>query len=123
MIYDKYIFFSENNVKIQQIESEVKMSSFDLIEYARRAQSAEELIKLARAEKIELSEEDAQIYFERWHDSAAVSDDELDAVSGGVDQAAENFVCEFCGSCNLGTVLTGGFYCYDCNKLCNGKKL
>ena len=54
------------------------MTPFDLIEQAKRAKSVEELIALAREDKIELSEEDARIYFERWHE-AVISEDDLDA--------------------------------------------
>lgn len=101
------------------------MTPFDLIERAKRAKSVEELIALAREDKIELSEEDARIYFERWHE-AELSEDDLDAATGGMGEANESseaYACEFCGSGNLGTILTGGFYCYDCNRHCTGKKL
>ena len=100
------------------------MALSDLIELAKKAQSVKELVALARKDKIEISEEDARIYFERWHSSYELSDDELDMVGGGAEERpAVKTVCEFCGSDNLGTYLSGGgFYCYGCNRRCMGKK-
>ena len=55
----------------------------ELIEKAKQAKSAEELITLAKENKIELSAEEAKEYFERLNKSGELSDDELDNVSGG----------------------------------------
>ena len=56
-----------------------------LQELALRAQSAEEIEQLARAEGIELSESDAKLWYDRLHgnDSGEISDAELGAVAGG----------------------------------------
>ncbi len=101
------------------------MKPFDLIELAKKANTAEELVALARQGRIELSAEDAQIYFERWHGSCELSDDELDAVGGGTEQFAPNLVCEFClRGDNLGIDLSGGgYYCYSCRRSCRGKRI
>ena len=100
------------------------MTPFDLMELARRADSVEELIRLANEGKIKLSEEDAQIYFERWHGGRELSDDELDAVGGGWSETgSEHVVCEFCrrgDRLSLDVSAGGGFFCERCNRHCNG---
>ncbi len=98
------------------------MTPFDLIELSKRAGSAQELIALAREQRIELSEEDAQIYFDRWHGMGELSDDDLDLVSGGVDQSG-SLVCALCGrSDGLGIDVSGcGYYCYHCRCRCQVK--
>ena len=55
----------------------------ELIAKARAAKSAEELVQLAEENGIELSLTDAKTVFEQLHTNAAVSDDDLEAVSGG----------------------------------------
>ena len=57
----------------------------ELIEKAKAAKSAEELLALAKENGVELTEEEAKTYFEQIGASGAVSDDDLDAVSGGWD--------------------------------------
>ncbi len=99
------------------------MTPFHLIELARRARSAEELIALAKEDKIKLSHDDAQIYFERWHAGEELCDDELEAVGGGVeDHSAGTVVCEFCGGGDLFIDFSGGYYCNKCGKQCWGKQ-
>lgn len=100
------------------------MTPFHLIELARRARSVEELVAFAERDKIKLSCEDAQIYFERWHEGGELSDDELEAVGGGAeDRAAGQVVCEFCLSGNLLIDVSGGYYCNKCSRHCWGKRL
>ena len=55
----------------------------ELIAKAKAATSAEELLALAKENGVELSEEEAKTCFEQLHANAEVSDDELEAVSGG----------------------------------------
>ena len=55
----------------------------ELIAKAKAATSAEELLELAKKNGVELSEEEAKTCFEQLHANAEVSDDELEAVSGG----------------------------------------
>ena len=55
----------------------------ELIEKAKTAKSAEELLELAGANGIELTEEEAKTYFAQLNANGAVADDELDAVAGG----------------------------------------
>ena len=55
----------------------------ELLEKAKTAKTAEELLELAKAENIELTEEQAKEYFATIHASGELSDEELDNVSGG----------------------------------------
>jgi hypothetical protein len=55
----------------------------ELIAKARAAKSAEELLELAGANGVDLTEEEAKICFEQLSANDTVSDDELDVVAGG----------------------------------------
>ena len=55
----------------------------ELIAKAKAAKSAQELLELAKANNVELTEEEAKTYFEQLNANGTVSDDELDAVAGG----------------------------------------
>ena len=57
--------------------------SKELLEKAKTAKTAEELLELAKAENIELTAEQAKEYFATIHASGELSDEELDNVSGG----------------------------------------
>lgn len=99
------------------------MTPFHLIELAQRARTVEELIALAKEDKLKLSFSDAQIYFERWHEGGELCDDDLEAVGGGVeDHAAGQPVCEFCGSGDLLIDVSGGYYCNGCSRHCWGRR-
>ena len=54
-----------------------------LIEKAKSAKTAEELIEFAKVENIELSAEEAAKYFAKLNASGELSDEELDNVAGG----------------------------------------
>ena len=55
----------------------------ELLEKAKSAETAEELRKLAKAEGVELTAEDAEKAFARLYKSGVLADEELDNVSGG----------------------------------------
>lgn len=56
----------------------------EMIEKAKAVKSVDELIDMAQADGLELTPEDAKTYFEMLNPkSGEISDDELDAVSGG----------------------------------------
>ena len=57
--------------------------SKELLEKAKTAKSAEELLELAKAENVELTVEQAKEYFATIHASGELSDEELDNVAGG----------------------------------------
>ena len=104
----------------------------ELIEKAKTAKSAEELLALAKANNVDITEEEAKTYFEQLNANGAVSDDELDAVAGGgscpsdeefkagdLVQAIDGMGCQHCG-CKTGVVsvcLTRPIYAYvKCTK-------
>ena len=65
----------------------------ELITKAKVATNAEELLKIAKANNVEMTEEEAKTYFAQLNANGAVSDDELDIVAGGLgcpDDGEEN---------------------------------
>ena len=115
----------------------------ELIESAKKAKSIEELLALAKENGFELSEEEAKAYYEQFHKTGEMSDDELDNVAGGgcytkdgrmvttVGNWCNNFVCKKCGgNIDMGSVsgsdracgtCGGPVYCNTC-KLCTYEK-
>ena len=67
----------------------------ELIEKARAAKTAEELVEIAKTENIELSAEDAENYFVRLNSEGELADEELDNVSGGGCDGDDNSTPEF----------------------------
>ena len=59
--------------------------SKELIEKAKTAKSAEELLAMAKAENIEMTAEEANKVYAELHKTGELSDEELDNVSGGCD--------------------------------------
>ena len=57
--------------------------SKELIEKAKTAKSAEELLEMAKAENVELTEEEAAKAFAELHKTGDLSDEELSNVAGG----------------------------------------
>ena len=57
--------------------------SNEMIEKAKTAKSAEELLEMAKTEKIELTEEEAVKAFAELHKMGELSYEELDNVAGG----------------------------------------
>ena len=57
--------------------------SKELLEKARTANSAEELLVMAKAESVELTEEQAEKAFAEFNKTGEISDEELDNVAGG----------------------------------------
>ena len=55
----------------------------ELLEKAKQACTAEEIVSLAKENGVELTEEEAKEYFEQLHKSGELSDEELDSVAGG----------------------------------------
>lgn len=60
--------------------------SKELIEKAKTAKTAEELLAMAKAENIEMTAEEAAKVFAQLHKTGELSDEELDNVSGGCDE-------------------------------------
>ena len=63
--------------------------SKELLEKAKTAKTAEELLAMAKAENIELSAEQAAKAFAELNKSGELSDEELDNVSGGCGSGDE----------------------------------
>ena len=57
--------------------------SKELLEKAKQAKTAEELLAMAKAENIELTEEQAAQAFAKMNKNGELSDEELDNVAGG----------------------------------------
>lgn len=57
--------------------------SNELVEKAKQAKSAEELLEMAKAENIALSTEEAEKVFAELNKTGELSDEELDNVAGG----------------------------------------
>lgn len=57
--------------------------SKELLEKAKAAKSAEELLKLAKENGVELTNEESAAYFAQLNKSGELSDEELDNVAGG----------------------------------------
>ena len=57
--------------------------SKELLEKAKTAKTAEELLAMAKAENIELTEEEAAKAFAELNKTGELSDEELDNVAGG----------------------------------------
>ena len=63
--------------------------SKELLEKAKTAKSAEELLAMAKAENIEMTAEEAAKYFAELHKTGELSDEELNNVSGGCGSGDE----------------------------------
>ena len=62
--------------------------SKELIEKAKTAKSAEELLEMAKVENIELNAEEAAQAFAKMNKNGELSDEELDNVAGGCEGGA-----------------------------------
>ena len=71
----------------------------ELITKAKAAKSVEELLELAKASNVELSEEQGKEYFAKLNPTKGeLSDDELDDVSGGGCGESKTKYCPNCNS-------------------------
>ena len=71
----------------------------ELIIKAKAAKSVEDLLELAKASNVELSEEQAKEYFTKLNPTKGeLSDDELDDVSGGGCGESKTKYCPNCNS-------------------------
>ena len=110
----------------------------EILEKARQAKSAEELIALAKENGEELSEEEAAAYFAQLNKSGELSDEELDSVAGGgchkkdgrlvvsYLHSCDQFVCKSCGRSgehthHVGNIVTIDPSCELC-KYCSYEK-
>lgn len=75
------------------------MISEKLLNQAKNAESPEKILELARENGLGISGERAQELYNSWHCEGAISDDELDNVSGGCGISKEH--CPSCKSTNV----------------------
>ena len=86
----------------------------ELIAKARTAKSAEELLELAKANNVELTAEEAKTYFEQLNANGAVSDDELNAVSGGNEEDEKKCFLDWSGDTKSEERTTSPLYSEKC---------
>ena len=84
-----------------------------LIEKAKTAKSAEELLAMAKAESVELTEEQAEKAFAELHKTGELSDEELDNVAGGC--GGEEITEPKYKEGDL-VWISGGFACHTCGR-------
>ena len=87
--------------------------SKELIEKAKTAKSAEELLAMAKAENIEMTAEEAAKYFAELHKTGELSDEGLDNVAGGC--GGEEITEPKYKEGDL-VWISGGFACYTCGR-------
>lgn len=92
----------------------MKLSN-ELLEKAKSARTAEELLEMAKAENVELTENEAERAIERFSKTGEISDDELDNVAGGCG-SDEIVVAPKFEVGDLVSTPEGGFYCGDCRR-------
>jgi hypothetical protein len=93
----------------------------EMIAAAKNAKTHEELFELAKANNVEITEEEAKTYFKQLNAVGEVADDELGAVAGGNDDQdcssddGEDIrrKCPFCG--RKATYIYK--YCQYCGKM------
>jgi len=102
----------------------------EMIEKAKTAKSAEELLALAKDNGVEMTEDEAKTYFAQLNPkSGELDDDDLDNVSGGSCYAGDGrmivtlgYVCpeitlprSRCPNCNTSFMIRDTLNCVDCS--------
>ena len=100
------------------------MTHEEMLLKAKEAKSAEELLAIAKENGMELTEESAKAYYEQFHKTGELDDNELDNVAGGgcrdMQEATFRFytkTCPQCGCADLyerGTVERPYYICSKC---------
>ena len=75
----------------------------ELMAKAREVKSAEELLALAKENDVELTEEQANAYFEQMNKTGELADDELGSVAGGGCYKGNRLVVSYCHKCDWWT--------------------
>ena len=89
----------------------------EMINAIKEAKSVEELIAAAKESDIELTEEQAKEYFDRFHTSGELSDEELTSVAGGCRAYGHLTVTPYyiCGNWSKGDNCKNGKGCINCS--------
>ncbi len=69
----------------------------ELFEKAKKCQSSEELLELAKANGVDLTEEQAAQYYDQMHQEGELSDDELDSAAGGGCYTSDGYLKTIAG--------------------------
>ena len=85
--------------------------SKELLKKAKTAKSAEELLAMAKAESVELTEEQAEKAFAELHKTGEIADEELDNVAGG---CGEEEIPEPKYKIGDRVISSRGFPCHTC---------
>ena len=106
----------------------MKNLSPEVIEKARTAKSAEELLELAKANNVEMTADEAKTYFAQLNPKSGELNDDLDAVAGGgcndderhrenENKVIHTIVCPKCGALGNWSVYhtCQGGYVWECN--------
>ena len=102
----------------------------EMIEKAKTAKSTDELLELAKANGVEITEDDAKSYFAQPNPKyGEIDDDELDNVAGGACYAGDGRMvvtvgyvcadisgCPHCKNSSLRIDASGCVYCNTCNR-------
>ena len=104
----------------------------EMIAQAKNAESAEALQALAKENGIAMTQDEAKDYFDRLHKEGALSDEELENVTGGGcfsrdpnepkyirndhNQRCEHWVCRTDGNHRWHEATLGGLACNACHK-------
>ena len=92
----------------------------EMIEKAKAARSAEELLALAKENNVEMTEDEAATYFAQLNPkSGELDDDDLDAVAGGAcSNDGDSHICPNCNAVLNNAISsqdTMKFKCPSCN--------
>ena len=92
----------------------------EMIEKAKAARSAEELLALAKENNVEMTEEEAKTYFAQLNPKCGeLDDDDLDAVAGGAcSNDGDSHICPNCNAVLNNAISsqdTMKFKCPSCN--------
>ena len=103
----------------------MKNFNAEMIEKAKTAKSAEELLEIAKAKGVALTKEEANVYYEQLNaHREELSEEELNNVAGGgcgdpevpCYGRCEHWICRRCGTPYSGTVdsFADSKYCHNC---------
>ena len=108
----------------------MKNLTSEMIEKAKTAKSTDELLELAKANGVEITEDDAKTYFAQLNPKyGEIDDDELGNVSGGACYAGDGRMvvtvgyvcadisgCPHCKNSSMRIDASGCVYCNTCNR-------
>ena len=89
------------------------MDKKELLEKAKAAKSAEEIMEIAKAAGQEITADEAKQYFEEFRKTEELSDEELDSVAGGGMRTSDGYlIVTSLYGCGDSTTFLGT--CFNC---------